>query len=119
MTRGAHCTRRIARAYGDDGRGDGFNAQYLDPKPTDLTNAEHMSKNGWMIPTMFYTSAVFFDKSHRMLPWGGTSSDDLWALVRQHPDAPNCSEPTWAEMAVDESAGNGTAHSNVCLRSLQ
>jgi mono/diheme cytochrome c family protein len=81
--------------HGTKGNGKGFNAEYLDPKPADHTNAENMSQR---------TDEKLFDtiseggkavgKSTFMPPWGGTFKEtQIESLILYLRQLCNCQGP--------------------------
>lgn len=62
--------------HGINGDGKGFNAENLDPKPANHTNAEEMSKrtDEKLFDTV-YGGGISVGKSTYMPPWGGTFTE--------------------------------------------
>jgi len=90
--------KNCAMCHGDQGRGDGFNARYLNPPPTDLTNAVHMStRTDDTLYDVLHVGGFLLDKSHRMPPWGERlTHDELRALVTHIRTLCQCEQPSWA-----------------------
>jgi DMSO reductase family type II enzyme heme b subunit len=74
-----------ASCHGDKGRGDGFNAIYLDPKPRDHTDSKEVHMAGKDNKHLFDAvskGGMGIAKSPLMPPFGKTlSENDIWSLV--------------------------------------
>ncbi len=80
-----------ATCHGDEGRGDGFNAYSLDPKPRDLTDPEfHAERTDEDLLAILRTGGGAVGLSTAMPPWGRTLNDrqigQLVAFVRMLPE---------------------------------
>lgn len=66
-----------AVCHGEEGRGDGFNAFNLDPKPRDFTDSTYMrALNDSRLFETISEGGRGVNKSHLMPSWGATLSKD-------------------------------------------
>lgn len=80
-----------ATCHGVEGRGDGFNAYSLDPKPRDLTDPDfHGERTDEDLAAIIRTGGGAVGLSTAMPPWGRTLNDrqiaQLVAFVRMLPE---------------------------------
>lgn len=80
-----------ATCHGENGRGDGFNAYSLDPKPRDLTDPTlHAERRDQDLAAVIATGGGAVGLSSAMPPWGrtltGRQIDQLVHFVRALPE---------------------------------
>lgn len=91
---GAHC----ASCHGVDGNGNGFNAQYLDPKPSALSGHGMSKMSDDSLFDMIHGGGYIFDKSPAMPPWGSILSDEeIKSLVDYLREISKTKAPKWSE----------------------
>lgn len=84
-----------ASCHGLEGDGQGFNAEYIDPKPSNHTDADEMSKrtNEKLFDTI-YGGGKEVAKSTYMPPWGHTFSEaQIESLVLYLRELCDCEGP--------------------------
>ncbi len=72
-----------AHCHGNRGGGDGFNAEYLDKDPTELSNSKFLSKrSNEKLYRVINLGGAKVKKSHLMPSFGHTlSEEEIWSLV--------------------------------------
>ena len=87
-----------AQCHGNEGRGNGFNAQFLPQRPTTHADAAYMSTRS--DDTLFdgvAAGGAILNKSHFMPSWGlSLSSDEIKGLVIYMRTLCQCKQPAWA-----------------------
>lgn len=83
--------------HGMKGNGKGFNAEYLDPKPADHTNAKNMGeRTDEKLFDTIYGGGKEVAKSTYMPPWGKTFSEaQINSLVEYIRELCRCKEPAF------------------------
>lgn len=89
-----HC----AICHGQEGRGDGFNAQFLNPKPTLHADAKYMAaRPDDSLFDAISSGGYIMNRSRFMPPWGQTFSPlEISALVASTRVLCQCQGPAWS-----------------------
>src|SRR5690606_12338858 len=90
--------RHCAACHGIDGRGDGFNARYLDAPPAAHASAEAMSKRpDDTLHDGIAAGGRILGRSARMPAFGSSlTPDEIRALVMHIRDLCDCAPPRWS-----------------------
>jgi len=90
--------RHCAICHGEQGRGDGYNAQFLPVRPTAHADSAYMSTRP--DDTLFdltFTGGYIFNKHHFMPPWGWKlSREEIQGLVTHIRKLSNSHGPVWS-----------------------
>ena len=90
--------RYCSPCHGVDGRGDGFNAQFLPVRPTVHADSAYMSRRS--DDALFdatFGGGYIMNRSNRMPPFGHTlSRSQIWELVRYLRTLCRCEGPAWS-----------------------
>lgn len=72
-----------AHCHGNNGEGDGFNAEFLDKEPAELSDRDFLGKKtNNQIYRIIYKGGAGVKKSHLMPVFGATlSEEEIWSLV--------------------------------------
>lgn len=72
-----------SHCHGNKGEGDGYNAEYLDKEPANLSDGEFLGKkSNDQIYRVIHKGGAGVKKSHLMPIFGGTlSEEEIWSLV--------------------------------------
>jgi cytochrome c oxidase cbb3-type subunit 3 len=89
-----HC----AACHGSEGRGDGFNAEFLPVRPTAHADAKSLSaRPDDTLYDGIHAGGAILNKSHLMPPWGETlSSSEIRNLVGYLRTLCQCNGPAWS-----------------------
>jgi mono/diheme cytochrome c family protein len=87
-----------AACHGDEGSGNGFNAQFLSAKPTIHADAKAMAlRPDDTLYDAIHSGGYVVNKSQLMPPWGGAlGAQEIRSLVGFIRTLCQCQEPAWA-----------------------
>ena len=90
--------RQCAACHGTTGRGDGWNARYLDRPPTRHADARVMgARTDDRLFDAIYAGSAIMGGSARMPPFGATlTAEEIRLLVGHIRGLCRCRQPTWA-----------------------
>lgn len=105
----ARYLRHCAACHGVDGRGDGFNAPFLEPaRPTPFADRDRLAPRP--DDTLFdgiHSGGAILNRSHLMPPWGGTFEPaEIRELVGHLRELCRCEGPAWSRDGVGRAAAN-------------